>query len=91
MSDNKNMEVAALKNIANSFKTLQSLGKAISGVYKKLPKSPHTHTHTHTHTCMHMHVHTHTHTHTHTHAHAHTHTYIYAHIHKETGCDIGTS
>lgn len=27
MPDNKNMEVAALKNIANSFKTLQSLGK----------------------------------------------------------------
>ena len=79
MSDNKNMEVAALKNIANSFKTLQSLGKAISGVYKKLPKSPHTHTHTHTHThactCMYTHTHTHTHTCTCTHTHTYTHTY----------------
>ena len=76
MSDNKNMEVAALKNIANSFKTLQSLGKAISGVYKKLPKSPHTHTHACT--CMYTHTHTHTHTHTctctHTHIHIRTHT-----------------
>ena len=40
MSDNNNIEAAALMNIANSYKTPQSLGKAISQVCEKLPKSP---------------------------------------------------
>ena len=40
MSDNNNMEVAALKNIANSCETRQSLGKTISRTREKLTKSP---------------------------------------------------
>ena len=40
MSDNYNMEAAALMNIANSYKTPQSLGKSFSRICEKLPKSP---------------------------------------------------
>ena len=40
MLDNNNTEAAALINIASSYKTPQSLGRAICWVCEKLPKPP---------------------------------------------------